>query len=329
MLGVRADLPGGLAAGSGLEQKTMGLTRRDLGKLGLSGIPAFVGLASKASAQPAARRNRSLIHGVQFGLQPFCYHDLPMNRENRPTLVKRLVQNGMGMVELHATWCEPRFDEPGVREQDARDKLRQWRLSTPASYYQSIKREFDNVGITIFTYYVNIGDSHTDAEIEAIFDAAKELGAQGIIGSYGLAIAHRLSPFPSKHGMFLGLHNHDNLSDPDAFASEASIERGLSFSADFKATLDTRHFTAANGDCLGFLERHHERVSSVHLGDRRKNNGRSTPFGEGDTPIIQILKLIQENRWPIVVLLEFEHGTLRTGVDEVQLMFDYCKRALA
>jgi len=29
------------------------------------------------------------------------------------------------------------------------------------------------------------------------------------------------------------------------------------------------------------------------------------------------------------VLLEFEHGTLRTQVDEVQLMFDYCKRALA
>ena len=90
-----------------------------------------------------------------------------------------------------------------------------------------------------------------------------------------------------------------------------------------------RHFTAANGDCVGFLERHHERVSSVRLGDRRKNNGRSTPFGEGDAPIIEVLRLIRDNHWPIVALLEFEHGTLRTEVEEVQLMFDFCKRALA
>jgi hypothetical protein len=35
------------------------------------------------------------------------------------------------------------------------------------------------------------------------------------------------------------------------------------------------------------------------------------------------------HKWSIVVLLEFEHGTLRAAVEEVQLMFDYCKRALS
>ena len=128
--------------------------------------------------------------------------------------------------------------------------------------------------------------------------------------------------------MFLGIHNHANLSDPDAFSTEESFVRGLAFSPDVKATLDTRHFTAANGDCLAFLQRHHERMSSVHLGDRRKNNGRSTPFGEGDAPIIEVLRMIRDNRWPIAALLEFEHGTLRPQVEEVQLMFDYCKRAV-
>ena len=129
--------------------------------------------------------------------------------------------------------------------------------------------------------------------------------------------------------MFLGVHNHDNLSDPDAVNNEASFVKALGFSSDVRATLDTRHFTAANGDCIGFLEKHHERVSSVHLGDRRRNNGRSTPFGEGDAPLIEVLRLIRDNKWPIVVLLEFEHGTLRPAVEEVQLMFDYCKRALS
>jgi len=307
----------------------MTLTRRDLGKIALAGVPGFGVLSSTASAQTAAQPNRSFIGGVQFGLQPFCYHDLAMTTDNRATLVKRLVQNGMGMVELHATWCEPRFDGPRVSAQEAREKLRGWRLAAPTDYYRGIRKEFDDAGITIFTYYVNIGENDTDAEIDATFEAAKALGAKGCIGSYGLETAHRLVPFPGKHGMFAGLHNHDNLSDPDAFSNEASLVKGLSYSPNFKATLDVRHFTAGNGDCLGFLERHHERVSSVHLGDRRKNNGRSTPFGEGDAPIIEILRMIRDNQWPIVALLEFEHGTLRTEVEEVQLMFDYCKRALA
>lgn len=307
-------------------------SRRNFTKWALTGLPALTGLAalhSRATAQAGANSNRSYVNGVQFGLQPFCYHDLPMNTQNRPELVRRLVQNGMGMVELHATWCEPRFDGAGVSAREAREKLRNWRVSAPADYYQKIKREFGDAGITIFTYYVNISDADTDAEIDATFEAAKILGAKGCVGSYGLQIAHRLVPFPRKHGLFVGLHNHDNLSDPDAFNTEQSFEKGLAFSSDLKATLDVRHFTAGNGDCLGFLERHHERVSSVHLGDRRRNNGRSTPFGEGDAPIIEILRLIRDNQWPIVALLEFEHGTLRTEVEEVRLMFDYCKRALA
>ncbi len=310
------------------------LTRRTMGRLALAGIPGLTafetltGNSQRAAAQPAPRQNRSNINGVQFGLQPFCYHDLPMTPETRPILIQRLVQNGMGMVELHATWCEPRFNEVSTNAQAAREKLRNWRLAPPADFYSNIKKEFDAAGIDIFSYYVNFNPSYTDAELDATFEGARMLGAKSCIGSYGLEVARRLAPFPAKHGMYLGLHNHDNLSDPDAFSTEATFEKGLSFSPAFKATLDVRHFTAANGDCLGFLERHHERVSSVHLGDRRRNNGRSTPFGEGDAPIIEILRMIRDNRWPIVALLEFEHGTLRTEVEEVRLTFDYCKRAV-
>jgi sugar phosphate isomerase/epimerase len=266
---------------------------------------------------------------VQFGLQPFCYHDLAMTPETRPTLIKRLVQNGFGMVELHATWVEPRVADAGMGPEQTREKQRAWRLSQPADHYARVKREFDESGITIYTYYVNFNDTYTDAEIDAVFAGAKMLGAKGCVGSQGLAASKRLAAFPGKHGMFLGIHNHANLSDPDAFSTEESFVKALAFSPDVKATLDTRHFTAANGDCLGFIERHHDRMSSVHLGDRRRNNGRSAPFGEGDAPIIEALRMIRDNKWPIVALLEFEHGTLRPQVDEVQLMFDYCKRAVS
>ncbi|MGH9572315.1 MAG: hypothetical protein ACRD40_02130 [Candidatus Acidiferrales bacterium] len=115
---------------------------------------------------------------------------------------------------------------------------------------QKVKQEFDDAGISIFNYYVNLNDTYTDEEIDATFEGAKALGAKGVIRSYGLAVAKRLAPFPAKHGMFAGLDNHDNLSEQDTFSTEESIVKGLSFSPDFKATLDVRHFTAANQDYL-------------------------------------------------------------------------------
>jgi sugar phosphate isomerase/epimerase len=309
----------------------MALTRRDFGRVLIAGLSEFAVLQRPrdAGAQPHPGQNRSLINGVQFGLQPFCYHDLAMTRENRGELIRRLVRNGLGMVELHATWVEPRFNDPGVSAAAARDKLRAWRLAPPAGYYRGIRKELDDAGVSVFTYYVGFDDSYTDGEIDATFEGAKILGAHGCVGSFGLALSRRLVAFPGRHGMFVGLHNHDNLSDPDAYASEQSMVTGLSLSPDFRMMLDTRHFTAADGDCVGFLERHHDRVVGLHVGDRRKHNGRSTPFGEGDAPIVEVLRMIRDNRWPIVALLEFEHGTLRPEVEEVDLMFDYCKRAVA
>jgi sugar phosphate isomerase/epimerase len=300
-------------------------SRRDFHKMA-------AGLALGTSAwmdKAGAQTNRSIVAGVQFGIQPFCYHDLAMTVENRPELLRRIVQNGFGMVELHATWCEPNFIAPGVSAQAARERLREWRLKTPRSYYEAIRQEFNGQGVDIFGYWVGINPTYTEGEIHATFDAAKTLGCRGVTGSQGLAMSAKLIPYMKEHGIFMGLHNHDNLSDPDAISNEASFEKGFALSPLFRATLDLRHFTAGNGDGVGFLERHHERVSSIHVGDRRRNNGRSTPFGEGDAPIIEVLRSVRDNRWPIVALLEFEHGTLRKEVDEVNLMFDYCKRALA
>ena len=116
-------------------------SRRAFGRLMLAGMPALTILqAATLHGQSARASNRSRINGVQFGLQPFCYHDLAMTPENRRTLINRLVHNGLGMVELHATWVEPRFAAAGVSAETARDKLRQWRLTAPPAFYQSIRK---------------------------------------------------------------------------------------------------------------------------------------------------------------------------------------------
>jgi sugar phosphate isomerase/epimerase len=310
----------------------MNVTRRDFGKLAAASgaqLALVQGIGTRAAWAMVPGKPNSVINGVRIGVQPFCYHDLAMNPDNRHLLIDAMLQNGISIVELHASWVEPRSAAPGVDPEVARKQQHEWRLNTPPEFYTKIKKEFDDAGIEIFTYYVGFTMTTPPEEIDKVYEAAKLLGAKGAVGSYGQEVALRLKPYPEKYGVFAGLHNHDNLSDPDAFSNEASFEKVLPVSMGYKATLDVRHFTAGNGDCIGFLQRHHDRVSSVHLGDRRRNNGRSTPFGQGDAPIIEILRLIRDNKWPITALLEFEHGTLRTGIEEVQLTFDYCKRALA
>src|SRR5262245_52968804 len=125
------------------------MTRREFGKVAVMTASAAVLGVTRSDAAD----NRSLIGGVQFGLQPFCYHDLAMTPENRATLVRRLVQNGMGMVELHATWVEPRFTAPGVSAEAAREKLRAWRVGNAVDHYRMVKKEFDEAGIEIFSCY--------------------------------------------------------------------------------------------------------------------------------------------------------------------------------
>lgn len=325
------------------------MNRRNFSKLVLSAAPlAYLSACTTPGSNPGSNSKTgpnasvskvlksSVINGVQFGVQPFCYHDLVMNPDNRPDLLRKIIANGFSIVELHATWCEPRIDEAGVSVTQAREKLRDWRVNAPDDHYLAIRKEFDDAGISIFTYYVNMDVSYqnkfidyTDKEIDATFKAAKILGARGCIGSQGLKATERLAPFAEKHNMFMSVHNHSNLSDPDAINNEASFLKAFSFSPSITATFDTRHYTATNGDCLAFIEKHHKRIRNIHLGDRKKNQGRSAPFGQGDAPIIEILRMVRDNEWPIVVMLEFEHGTLRKSVKEVELMFDYCKRALA
>ena len=282
---------------------------------------------------------KSWFNGVQFGVQPFCYHDIPpseMNVANRPKLIQKIKKNGFGLAEIHATYCEPKFNGPGVSMAEANRKLLEWRVSAPADYYQKIRKEFDDAGIAILNYYVDMDASsrndniaYRDDEIDATFRVARILGAGACVGSEGLRFQQRLATFAEKHDMISCLHNHSNLSDPDAISNEESFVKGFAISPKIMATFDTRHFTAANGDCLEFLNNHHERIRNLHLGNRKKNEGRSAPFGEGDTPIKEILVMIRDNHWPIPVILEFEHGTVHNSTTEVQLMFDYCKQALS
>jgi sugar phosphate isomerase/epimerase len=78
------------------------------------------------------------------------------------------------------------------------------------------------------------------------------------------------------------------------------------------ANVDIGHFVAGNNTSpLPFIEQYHERVTHIHVKDRKMHDGPNVPFGQGDTPIKEILQAIRDKEWRIPAIIEFE--ILRPG----------------
>jgi len=45
----------------------------------------------------------------------------------------------------------------------------------------------------------------------------------------------------------------------------------------------------------------------LHLKDRRKNNGPNVPWGEGDTPIREVLQLMKREKYDFMATIELEY----------------------
>jgi sugar phosphate isomerase/epimerase len=96
--------------------------------------------------------------------------------------------------------------------------------------------------------------------------------------------------------------------------------------------VDLGHFVAGNNTSpVPFITKYHDRVTHVHVKDRKMNNGPNTLFGEGDTPIAEVLKLIRDNKWNIQATIEFE-AKIPDGSDrmtELAKCIKFCRAALA
>jgi sugar phosphate isomerase/epimerase len=212
---------------------------------------------------------------------------------------------------------------------DARaEALHKWRMSATAATFAPVKKKITDAGIDlrILCYNLNVRSTKDD-EIEYAFMMAKALGVKAISTSTQVSMAKRTAPFADKHKIPLAFHGHDNLTDPDETASPESFATILAASKYHAINLDIGHFTAANFDPVPYIQQHHDRITHLHLKDRKKDHGANVPWGEGDTPIKAVLKLLQKNKWDIPGNIEFEYPG--DPVVEVAKCLQYAKEALA
>jgi sugar phosphate isomerase/epimerase len=289
----------------------------------------------------------SKVAGVRLGVQSYSFRELPRPdgaADMVDVVIKAMTECGLGECELFAPHIEPRMPmlfgrprpSPGTPEAEkarmemekARADLRAWRTTTPLDHFHGIKKKFDAAGIKIVGFNYSFNPSFDDAEIDRGFLIAKALGAEFITASTTLPVAKKVVPFAAKHKLFVSMHGHSNLKDPDEFATPESFAAAMKLSPYYRINLDIGHFTAANFDAVAYLMEHHAHITNLHLKDRKKDQGDNTPWGQGDTPIKQVLQLLKKEKWPIPAYIEYEYKG-SSPVEEVKKCYEYAKQALA
>ena len=311
----------------------MPYTRRELGKLALAALPAAT-LGGRASVLALQSRPNSTVRGVTIGMNvPYNFGGRTMPVED---ILKNCVELGVSAVEMRTQPIEAYLGVPanlvaagrGGRDGEnagAAEELRKWRLSVSMDRVRALRKTFEDAGVSMEIVKVDGIFAMPDDVVDYEFQLAKALGARAISTEISVPDTKRLGQFADKHKMMVGYHGH-------ATTSAADFETVFGFAAHNGANLDIGHFVAGqNTSPVPFIKQHHARITHVHVKDRKKNNGPNVPFGQGDTPIAEVLQLIRDNKWKIQATIEFEYP-VPEGSDrmaEIRKCIEYCRSVLA
>jgi sugar phosphate isomerase/epimerase len=272
----------------------------------------FLSLTAAAGASFARAASAG---GVVIGVQGYSFRDRGLDEA-----IAAARQLDLRCFEVFEGHLEPR--------KLARQELREWRAKAGEEQYRAIRRKFDDAGIELWSCGYNFREDFTDEEIVHGFTMARALGVTRINASANISVVERVDRFAQKAGIYVGLHNHSNLKANELATPENFAEAMRGRSKYIAIHLDIGHFTATGGDVVEFLTKNHSQILTLHLKDRKKNQGPNVPFGDGDTPIREVLQLLKRERWNIPALIEYEYKGGDT-IEEVRRARDYCLRALA
>jgi sugar phosphate isomerase/epimerase len=290
---------------------------------GLSFIPG--GLAYGKSPLPAVSR---AADGVTFGVISYSYRSIPHGAR---AILDWIKYAGLTSVELMGGPVE---QYAGAPESDGRqrhaEEMRRWRTSVSMDRFRELRQMYNNAGVNIDI--TKLGNPNwSNEEIDYAFTVAKTLGSRGISFEIGIDSARRMAPFAKRHNMYAIMHNHGQPGQPGF-----SFEENLSFSKNLMLNLDVGHYWGATGSHPNkVIEKFHDRIISLHIKDKTGPNqtpaDSNMPFGEGSTPLGDILRLVRDKGWPITADIELEYQIPQgsNAVDEVKRCADYCRDLLA
>ncbi|HEY2401897.1 MAG TPA: sugar phosphate isomerase/epimerase [Steroidobacteraceae bacterium] len=267
---------------------------------------------------------------VRLGIQTYSFREmLGKPGDMTDKMIAAMRQLGITECELWEPTLQPPNLWPPSATEAYREGVRTWRLGPGLDDMKAHGEKLKAAGIRVFAFNFGLNDQCNDAEIVRGIEMTHALGAKVMTVSTTLVMAKRSVPFFEKDGLILGLHGHSNVSDPNQFATPASFEAGLAMSKQYRVNLDIGHFTAGGFEPVEFIQKHHDRITNLHIKDRKRNDGPNVPFGQGDTPITAVLQLLKRERYPIPAFIEYEYPGTGTATEEVGKCLAYVREALA
>ncbi len=304
-------------------------------------------------------RNDSKINGVQIGCITYSFREMP--DQSAEATLQYVLDAGINAIELMGDPAEhfagkPKnpvdrrtfygmmrksksgeltedqvmeFEEMKSQLESHRKVVADWRSTVGMGKFEQLKKMYADSGVHIYAFKPNaFGVKNTDAEIDYGLRTAKALGADHVTLELPGNDGHtqKLGAMAAKHGMNVAYHGHTQ-------QTPTFWDTALKQSEHNMLNLDLGHYIAGgNTDALELIQGKHKRISSMHLKDRRnpENGQDNMTFGKGDTPIVEALQLMRNEKYtyPVSIELEYEVPEGSNPVTEVAKCLDYCRNAL-
>jgi sugar phosphate isomerase/epimerase len=308
------------------------LTRRTiLG--GAAGLATQAILPRTSSAAPGTKPN-SVFGGVHIGCITYSYRG---GADTAEYTLECLLKDGLSETELmdgpirayaglparaaRGKKGNKGNDSPPPPIDADRPKVREAQLAK----CEELRKMYSDAGVNIHIHKIPFGP--TDGDIDFNFQIAKALGCKAITTERNDELAKRLAPFAEKHKIWVAFHNHTN-NIPTIESIDPLIQIGNYIGFNF----DIGHYVAGTKgkSPIPVIEKYHDKIISLHLKDRDAG-GANLPWGEGQTPIKEVLLLLKREKWPIYADIEVEYKIPEgsSPVAEVGKCVQYCKAALA
>lgn len=307
------------------------------------------------------KRPESPFGELTLGVITYSFRSMP--EQNAEAILRYVKESGIGAIELMGDPAEAFAGKPenpvdrrayfGLRrkQRDGEElsdneqkelaemqeqaeaynaEVARWRLTASPEKFRDLKEMFREAGIHIYAFKPNaFGMEHSDAEMDYGFRMAKILGASHVTLEHPGHDAHtrKLGDMGKKHGIYVAYHGHEQ-------QTPTFWDTALDQSAYNALNLDLGHYVAAgNPSPLDLIIARNERIRSMHLKDRqRPENGKlNLPWGEGNTPIAEVLQLMKKKGYtfPATIELEYDIPEGSDAVREVKKCLAYCQAALS
>ncbi len=310
---------------------------------------------------PNLFQNKNTFNGVQLGLITYSFRAL--EDQSAEATLQYILDCGVNSIELMGGTAESFIGKPESKvdrrmfyrlsrkernqeltkdekkelvelkkQQAAHDKeVDVWKKTRSIDRFVDLKKMYNNAGVEIYAFKPDylLRKGNTDADISYAMQAGKILGASHVTLELPAEESHtlKLGQLAEKNGIKVAYHGHEQ---QHAKWWDTALEQ----SSHNAMNLDLGHYIAAgNTDAFELIEKQHQNILSMHVKDRQNpdNGKKNMPFGQGDTPIVEVLQMMRDKSYNFAATLEYEYATPKdsTVIEEIKKSVDYCKDALS